>query len=226
MKNRLLLSGLAGLTILTVVGCGNTKALTGGNSSSTVPNQTATSTVTNTTPTNTARNTTKPVSSQVGTESTSTVSVTKPSAKGISAFSIPSIKSLTIQADTAAGTVWSPITQQSTNSKVYSLLKDGSVTTTVQIPKQPVGLRFNANISPSRLSIVTTTGGQISIYPAFYIAKGNVDQNGNQLYTTKFVQNVVEVNQNGEVTYLSDKPLYTWLKNNQWRANFSSSVHQ
>ncbi|RIV19158.1 hypothetical protein D2Q93_13280 [Alicyclobacillaceae bacterium I2511] len=181
--------------------------------------------MTNTATTNTAKNTTKPVSRQVGTESTSTVSITKPSAKGTSAFIIPSIKSLTIEADTAAGTVWSPINQQSTNSKVSSLLKNGSVTT-VQMPKQPVGLQFNANISPSRLNIVTRTEGQISIYPAFYIVKGIVDQNGNQLYSVKFVPNVIEVNQQGNVTYLSDKPLYIWLNNNQWKEDFSSSVNQ
>jgi len=60
------------------------------------------------------------------------------------------------------------------------------------------------------------------MYPAYYIAPEKLDQNGNQLYQTKYIQNIVVFNDNGKVTYLKDKQLYDWLKNDQWKTEFTT----
>jgi len=208
MSNHLTLIPITGLVLLTLAGC--TTAPNGIANNNQVSNST-----TNISQTNTARN------SGANTPGVHDVSNSTETAT----FTIPSLKSLNILSDTEASTGWSPMNLQQAKSKIESLLQSG-VITNVKMPKEPTGLQFNGNIGPSRLNIVTTTGSQVSIFPAYYLAKGKVDQNGNQLYTTKFVQNVLEVVQNGKVTYLFDNPLYTWLKTDQWKEGFSSSVHQ
>lgn len=135
-----------------------------------------------------------------------------------STVSIPAIKSMTVQDGSRAAKIWSPINLQQSKTTVTSLL-NGATQTTVHMPKQSAG-QFNANVAPSTLQIVGANGQQLSIYPAYYIAKGKIDQNGNQTYTTKYIQDTLAVRQNGHVTYVTDGKLYNWLMNAQWKTEF------
>lgn len=136
-------------------------------------------------------------------------------------LSIPKIKLLTIQDDSKAAKIWTPINLQQSKSIIISLLT-GATPSIVHMQNLPV-VQFNANVAPSMLRIIGTNGQKLSIYPAYYIAKGGVRQNGNLMYTAKYIQDTIAVRQSGHVIYLKDGKMYNWLKNDRWKANFELS---
>ena len=80
------------------------------------------------------------------------------------------------------------------------------------------GLVFHANVRPAALQVERPGGGVVAYLPAYSL---RVDAR-NQLVTT-YVTDVVRVEVDGEVVYLTCAPLYAWLKDEAWTSEFTQS---
>jgi hypothetical protein len=132
------------------------------------------------------------------------------------------IKTVKIQDNSPAAILWSPKNIQLTKSKVFSLLQSAKKTN-ITIPEQPKVI-FYAYMGPVKLQITENNGGEVNIYPASYLAKWKLDENGNQMYHMVYIDNSITFAKNGSITYYNDPMLYDWLKNNQWQLTFTDII--
>ena len=149
------------------------------------------------------------------------------------AFNLPtSIQSISISDDSPAGIGWTPKDQKAVLSQVTSWLNKAAPYTG-KIPESQGPYVWYANIGPSELHILTIDKHQITIYPAYYIAKtgktdtavtqdeqGNVTTNENPEYQIQYIQDVLVFDTGGDRTYIKSEPLYNWLKQDQWKLEF------
>ena len=133
---------------------------------------------------------------------------------------ITSIQSLMIDSGGAVSIEYVPKTSETTSvtQQVLSWLKSATTTTMNLSPSTP-GLRFEGYVGPSRLFITAADKSQIKIYPAYTITA--VGKQGK--YQVNYEPNVVAYVAGNETTYLNAPKLYTWLKNNQWQAEFTTN---
>lgn len=81
------------------------------------------------------------------------------------------------------------------------------------IPKSAPGI-FMVNLAPSTLHITMPHNEEIIIQPESYLIwTGNI-------YKKCFVDGVILVKINKQITYIQSNDLYKWLKNNEWRTEF------
>lgn len=70
------------------------------------------------------------------------------------------------------------------------------------------------NLAPSTLHITMPHNEEIIIQPESYLIwTGNI-------YKKCFVDGVILVKINKQITYIQSNDLYKWLKNNEWRTEF------
>ena len=131
-----------------------------------------------------------------------------------------SIQSLAVNETGPIAIQYTPQKSQTSavNQQVLSWLKSAT-TTTVNLPPSTPGLHFQGNIGPSRLTITMADKSTISIYPAY-----TVTASGNQgTYQVNYEPNVIAYVSGNQTTYLNSPGLYAWLKNNQWKTQFTSN---
>jgi|GEM_PF-5821214 hypothetical protein len=113
--------------------------------------------------------------------------------------------------DTCRSMWWEPKTQITTLYKVtYWLHQAKSYKGKVPL-SQYNGAFHKENIGPSILYISTWDKHKISIQPSFFL-----DSDGN----VRFVTDVLQLNNDGHISYIQSSQLYNWLKNDKWKTQF------
>lgn len=128
--------------------------------------------------------------------------------------SIEKSTNVTIIDNSAAAIIWIPKKPNDILDKVAIWLKNSSVYTE-KIPNSQNSRLSNANIGPSVLSISTTQQSKISIKPAFYIT---LDNGGS--YKLNYIDDILELDIDMQNSYIKSKPLYKWLKSDEWETEF------
>jgi len=137
-----------------------------------------------------------------------------------------SIRSISISDDSPAGIYWSPNSQNSVLSQVSSWLKTSKPYAAAIPATEAVDAFVHHNIGPSVLHITGSDGFQTLLYPAWYtqINGQEVDAQsiGKYIHYVQDVVVLIEARTN-KVNYLESVALYNWLKNEEWKTEFSQN---
>lgn len=123
--------------------------------------------------------------------------------------SISTSGSIIIWDDSPMSALWIPNNQESTLSELTTWLNNSNPYSG-KIPKSSSTGVSAANIFPSRLCINTSNNHQIIIVPAIYFKMDQV----------KYITDVLQLSNDGNITYIKSKELYDWLINDKWQEEF------
>ncbi|MDP4089467.1 MAG: hypothetical protein Q8930_09395 [Bacillota bacterium] len=120
--------------------------------------------------------------------------------------------------DSLAQACWYPQNQEATTSKVFSWL-NGAKPYEGKIPEpdystQPV---YSGNRGPAYF-VISWDKCTIIFEPANYLFKENEN------YVVKYIENVVKIKNNEKENYIESQQLYKWLKNDEWKAEFTDEM--
>lgn len=125
-----------------------------------------------------------------------------------------SIQSISIGDDSCASRRWLPKNEKTVSSTVATWLEQ-STSYTEKIPESQRDYQFGGNIGPSQLHIITSDNHKITVYPAYYIE----DKNGS--INVHYIQDVLVFNDTGVQICIKSSQLYNWLKNDEWKTEFT-----
>ncbi len=137
-----------------------------------------------------------------------------------------SVQTVSINDDTPAGDFWSPKSQQKVLDRVSTWLNDAKPYTAAIPSSESVDNIVHHNIGPSALHITGADNMQTLIYPAWYVQTGGQEADarsiGNYIHYRQDVVVLIEARTN-YISYLESAPLYNWLKNGEWKTEFSQN---
>ncbi|MDP9728118.1 hypothetical protein [Alicyclobacillus tolerans] len=114
---------------------------------------------------------------------------------------------------------YSPKKQSKTIAQIENWLTK-TQPVSIQLPPPPnPPIITNANTNPAKLVLQLSSKQQILISPAYYMSGHS--QEPKALY--HFVIGVISYQIKNKTLYFKDKDLYNWLKNNQWKDEFSTN---
>jgi hypothetical protein len=125
-----------------------------------------------------------------------------------------SVEGITIMSDSAIGLEYFPTNPAKVTSQVLSWLQKAKPTT-ILMPILKRTIVTNAYTGPSTLHFTDEHGHRISVYPAF-----TMDNPDNVHIETKYFPNVIAYTGGNNTVYLESPPLYAWLMQDQWKAEF------
>ncbi|EGW37004.1 blaR1 peptidase M56 family protein [Desulfosporosinus sp. OT] len=137
-----------------------------------------------------------------------------------------SIQSISISDDSSAGSYWSPDSQNEVLAQVSSWLKTAKQYTATVPNTDYVDDVVHYNIGPSALHITGSEQFETLIYPAWYVKiDGQEVDAGSITHNIHYIQDVVVIIEarTNYVSYLESGPLYNWLKNGEWKTEFSQN---
>ncbi|MDQ7093268.1 M56 family metallopeptidase [Desulfosporosinus sp. PR] len=141
------------------------------------------------------------------------------------AGSLPaSIQAVSISDDSPAGTFWSPNSQNAVLAQVSSWLKSAKPYTETVPNTDYVDNIVHHNIGPAAIHIVGSEQFETLIYPAWYVKIDEKAVNGGSItHNIHYLQDVVVIIEarTNYISYLKSGPLYNWLKNGEWKTEFS-----
>ena len=122
---------------------------------------------------------------------------------------------ISIADDGLCSGIWNPKSSGAAAAEIEKWLKEAQYN--VECPSSSSDtseLVFAANIGPSSLELYTADKRDVRIAPAFEVTQknGGIEK--------KYYNDVLAINDNGQKSYIKSHPLYDWLKNNKWKAEF------
>jgi|GEM_PF-2403076 len=136
------------------------------------------------------------------------------------------IQSISISDDSSAGSYWSPNSQNVVLSQVSSWLKTAKQYTTTIPASEAVDDIVHHNIAPSAMHITGSEHFETLIYPAWYVKiDGQKVDSSSLTYNIHYIEDVVVIIEarTNYISYLESRPLYNWLKNEEWKTEFSQN---
>ena len=122
---------------------------------------------------------------------------------------------VTLMDDTPAAKCWTPKSNQATLVEITSWLQRATLYHgALPSPQTSSAVVFAANIAPSTL-LINTPDHKITIQPFFYL------NSEGKAYQKSYLPGVLILNDGGQKTYFQSGRLYDWLKNDQWKNEFS-----
>ncbi|MDO0823881.1 M56 family metallopeptidase [Desulfosporosinus nitroreducens] len=135
-------------------------------------------------------------------------------------------QSISINDDSPSGSFWSPNSQNAVSAQVSSWLKTVKPYTTKVPNTDYVDNVVHYNIGPAALHITGSEQFETLIYPAWYVKiDGQEVDDGSITHNINYIQDVVVMieTRTNYVSYLESGPLYNWLKNGEWKTEFSQN---
>ena len=137
-----------------------------------------------------------------------------------------SIQSISISDDSPAGSYWSPNSQNAVLSQVSSWLKTAKQYTATIPASEAVDDIVHHNIGPAAMHVTGSEQFETLIYPAWYVKIDGQEVDGGSItHNIHYIQDVVVIIEarTNNISYLESEPLYNWLKNEEWKAEFSQN---
>jgi hypothetical protein len=132
-----------------------------------------------------------------------------------------SIQSIEISDGTPPGRYWIPRSQKYVISQVLAWLKMAAPDTE-KTPPWPTLVMIDY-LGPSQLYLTTPDNRRLSIYPAYYYTESVDEQSGWTMVQVHYVPDIVVLYENEKyASYFKSEQLYGWLKENQWKAEFTA----
>ncbi|KUO75473.1 MAG: hypothetical protein APF81_26530 [Desulfosporosinus sp. BRH_c37] len=135
-------------------------------------------------------------------------------------------QSISISDDSPAGSFWSPNSQNAVSDQVSSWLKTAKPYTATVPNTDYVDNVVHYNIGPSALHITGSGQFETLIYPAWYVKiEGQEVDAGSITHNIHYIQDVVVIIEakTNYISYLESGPLYNWLKDGEWKTEFSQN---
>jgi hypothetical protein len=120
----------------------------------------------------------------------------------------------------AGSTMNSSTTQdpKSVSTQVINWLNNSTLYTG-SIPKSTNSIVPKSYTGPAQLKM-KTANGDVTVYPVYYLVQ--INNNGVE---TRYLQDVVEYQMGNQTVYLKSPQLFNWLKNSQWKSEFTASLN-
>ena len=133
----------------------------------------------------------------------------------ISTMKLKSIKRhgvVSVEGNSPAALVWVPKIQKNTLNEIMFWLNEATIYKG-KIPKSQNVALFKANVGPSILHIYFSEKDNISIQPAFYLGSNNA-------LDIQYIIDVLQLNNDGQKSYIKSEKLFHWLKDDKWKTEF------
>lgn len=127
---------------------------------------------------------------------------------------VNTIQSITVSVGTVP-IAWVTQNPKNVSSQVLSWL-DNAIPYVGNIPPSFSNFEPQGGVGSARLNIVTINHNVITIYPTYYLVK--IRSGSAQ---TRYVPDVLTYQEGNRTVYLTSPQLYNWLKNSQWKTEFS-----
>ena len=108
---------------------------------------------------------------------------------------------------------WLPKTQKTTLYEVMTWLQQAKLYKG-KIPQSHNVVVSHGKIGSSALCISTPDKHEITIQPAFYLVSDG------KSFEVQYITDVLQINNDGQKSYIQSSQLYSWLKNDKWKMEF------